>query len=191
MSKTSYLCSSVSLNKLQLIIRVFLSSGVFVSIWSLLTVPAPALVDNQAVFKWLGESDWLKFLNPDIRNVLVIQGWQPLAALILAVLSYRSIKAPADYIANKICPPKTYVLSDDAKAIIKALHRPDYIRRKAGLSRELGIDEEDVSEGLSQLLSNGLVIERKKRTGLFWKITFEGQNYLDQFGDNHQIKKDE
>ena len=169
---------------LQHFIRVFLTFCVFVAIWLLLMTAGASLVDTTAILKGLDES-WLKFLHPNMRNVFVSWGWQPLASLILAVLSYRSLKAPAAYFANIISPTtKTYDLSDDASGILKALWRPDYIRTKDGLSRELGFDETRITKGLNQLVSNGLVIERRKRTGLFWKITFEGRAYLKQLGGN-------
>jgi hypothetical protein len=164
----------------QRIIQLLLCLGVFFATWIFLVVVGPALVDTQAVLQWLGESEWLRFLNTDIRNAIFTQGWKPLAALMLAVLSYGSLKAPATYLASKFYPPTTYQLSEDAKNILKALHRPDYVRRTSGLSKELGFDNARITQGLNELAANGLVVEKTKHSGKFWKITYDGQACLKQ-----------
>jgi DNA-binding MarR family transcriptional regulator len=161
-------------------LQMLLTLGLFFIIWLLLAAFGPALVNTQAVLKWLSENEWLQFLNSDIQDVLFIQGWQPLAALMLAALAYASLKAPAAYLKDKITPASTYELSEDAEKILKALHRPDYIRRMSGLSRDLGLDNARVTQGLDQLAKHGLVIKREKRSGTFWKSTFDGQARLKQ-----------
>jgi len=52
------------------------------------------------------------------------------------------------------------------------------LRRPNKLAEEFGFDERLLKKSLNQLASYGFVEEERGSSGVFWKITREGQDYL-------------
>jgi len=154
--------------------------AVFILVWSVLAAFGSALVDAEAVASTLNETPWLRFLSPSVRDVLIGQWWQPLAALFFAALSYPLLRPVGVALGDRLFPE----LTDDASKVLEALYKGSWWpeRRLATLTR-LGPDR--LSECLKELESKGLVYSRpgtkpRNRGKLIWQVSARGNAYLKQ-----------
>jgi hypothetical protein len=83
------------------LIQLSLSAATFLAMWGLLAIAGPDIINEKAVQNWVAKKDWLNFVSPHIRNLLITQ-WRPLAALLItASLFYPKLKYPADNLAKR------------------------------------------------------------------------------------------
>jgi tetratricopeptide (TPR) repeat protein len=82
------------------LIQLSLSAAFVLVVWGLLTITGPSLVEEKAVQDWVAKKEWLSFINPNIR-VLLIGYWRLFAALLLTgSFLYPRLRNPADYLAR-------------------------------------------------------------------------------------------
>jgi hypothetical protein len=82
----------MSFNRKVLLCRLACSLLIFIISWAILSGASSLLFDKVAVVKSLDDQDWIKFLSPRIRNYIVVNGWQLVAALVVAFFSYKKLK---------------------------------------------------------------------------------------------------
>ncbi len=163
------------------IIRVVMTLVVFGVVWVLLFALGSLFVDIDAVREELSESNWLKFLAPGVRSYLVSRGWQPLGALVVAVLAYRTFSNLSIITAERLFPIKPeFELSPGSKEVLGCFWKDTLIRKEEKIAEELGISVNRVREALQELRSHGLVRPRKRPKGLFWDKTGKGKKYLSE-----------
>jgi hypothetical protein len=152
--------------------------AVFILVWSVLATLGSTLVDADAVVSTLNETPWLRFLSSRVRDVLIGQWWQPLAALFFAALSYPLLRPAGVALGDRLFPE----LTDDAAKVLEALYKGSWWpeRKLATLAR---LKPDRLSECLRELESKGLVYSRpgtkpRNRGKLIWQISARGNAYL-------------
>ena len=73
---------------------------------------------------------------------------------------------------------RKYDLTNESRGVLEALWDEQLLRRSVQIARELGLSEETVLQSLQQSEVKRLARQRSRPTGIFWKITLRGKEYL-------------
>ena len=84
--------------------RLLISFLVFVLLWALLYFLSPYLV-VQEIITTLNEFEWIKYIDPAVREGPITQYWKIVAAFILSCIQFFKWKSPAVALAERLFPP--------------------------------------------------------------------------------------